>query len=128
DHIRWNPLGTGNVSAFGPMEAKIDPGPTPNTGKTIEDLKKDQDQFRASVFATGTLGAVNYVVRGMQELPGRKSIMLISDSFKLYEEDAMGFRATGRVLESLRRLVDAANRAAVVIHTLDARGLVYTGL
>src|SRR6478609_4591978 len=59
DHIRWNPLGTGNVSAFGPMEAKIDPGPTPNTGKTIEDLKKDQDQFRASVFATGTLGAVN---------------------------------------------------------------------
>src|SRR5262249_2955509 len=32
------------------------------------------------------------------------------------------------VLDSLHRLVDAANRASVVIYTLDARGLVYTGL
>ena len=28
----------------------------------------------------------------------------------------------------LRQLVDAANRASVVIYTMDARGLVYTGL
>ena len=129
DHIRWNPMGTGSVSAFAPMEAKVDLGPTPDTGTTLEEMKKGQDQFRASVFATGTLGAVNYVVRGMQELPGRKSIMLISDGFKLYEEDPHTHsREYGRVLDALRRLADAANRASVVVNTIDARGLAIVGL
>jgi VWFA-related protein len=131
DKIRWNPAGTGQVGAFAPMEGKVDtlPTPTPEAGdRTPEGIQKEQDSFRASIFATGTLGAINYVVRGMQELPGRKSIMLISDGFKLYDEDAEGFKESGRVLQALRQLVDAANRASVVIYTMDARGLVYTGL
>ena len=131
ERVRWNPIGTGKIGAFEPMEAKVDVGPTPEDvpgGRTIEEMRRDQDNFRASVFATGTLGAINYVVRGMQELPGRKSIMLISDGFKIYETDRDGFRDYGRVLEALRRLVDAANRASVVVYTMDARGLVYTGL
>ena len=131
DKIRWNPTGTGQIGVFAPMEAKPDLGPTPQPepgDPTPDRVQKDQDSFRASVFAAGTLGAINYVVRGMQELPGRKSIMLISDGFKLYEEDADGFKESGRVLQALRLLVDAANRASVVIYTMDARGLVYTGL
>jgi VWFA-related protein len=131
EKVRWNPVGTGNVSAFAPMEAKVDLGPTPTPQpgeRTAEGIQKEQDSFRASIFATGTLGAINYVVRGMQELPGRKSVMLISDGFKLYEDDAEGFKESGRVLQALRQLVDAANRASVVIYTMDARGLVYTGL
>lgn len=131
ERLRWNPAGTGNIGAFAPLEAKLptdgDTEPEPGE-RTADDAKKDFDTFRESVFATGTLGAVNYVVRGMQELPGRKSIMLISDGFKLYEEDANGFRESGRVMNALRRLVDAANRASVVIYTLDARGLAITGL
>lgn len=129
ERVRWNPIGTGNTGAFAAMEGKVDTGLPPDMQKAIDDDKKDFEQFRTSVFATGTLGAINYVVRGMQELPGRKSIMLISDGFKLYEEDHQtGTRDYGRVLDALRRLVDAANRASVVIYTLDARGLVYTGL
>ena len=128
EKIRWNPTGTGQIGAFAPMEAKVDLGPTPDTGRSLEEIRQDQDDFRASIFATGTLGAINYVIRGMQELPGRKSIMLISDGFKLYEEDEDGFKESGRVLQALRQLVDAANRASVVIYTMDARGLVYTGL
>ena len=129
ERVRWNPVGTGNIGAFAPMEGKVDTGLPPDLQKSIDDNKKDFDQFRTSVFATGTLGAINYVVRGMQELPGRKSIMLISDGFKLFEEDhETGTREYGRVLEALRRLVDAANRASVVIYSLDARGLAITGL
>jgi VWFA-related protein len=131
ERLRWNPAGTGNIGAFAPLEAKLptDDAAEPEPGeRTTEDTQKEFDSFRESVFATGTLGAVNYVVRGMQELPGRKSIMLISDGFKLYEEDADGFRESGRVMNALRRLVDAANRASVVIYTLDARGLAITGL
>jgi VWFA-related protein len=131
ERLRWNPAGTGNIGAFAPLEAKLpeedEPEPEPGE-RTLEGIKKEFDSFRESVFATGTLGAVNYVVRGMQELPGRKSIMLISDGFKLYDEDALGFKETGRVMNALRRLADAANRASVVIYTLDARGLAVTGL
>jgi hypothetical protein len=64
----------------------------------------------------------------MQDLPGRKSVMLLSDGFKLFTTDALGFRDSGRVMESLRRLVDQANRASVVVYTMDARGLQVTGL
>jgi len=131
ERLRWNPAGTGNIGAFAPLEAKLpNDFPTePEPGeRTPEGIQKEFDSFRESVFATGTLGAVNYVVRGMQELPGRKSIMLISDGFKLYQEDALGFKESGRVMNALRRLADAANRASVVIYTLDARGLAVTGL
>ena len=128
ERIRWNPMGTGQIGTFAAIEGKVDLGLPGSNQEDAEAAAKEQESTRTSIFAAGTLGAINYVVRGMQELPGRKSIMLISDGFKLYEEDRTGFKESGRVLEALRRLVDAANRAAVVIYTMDARGLVYTGL
>ncbi len=132
ERLRWNPHGSGNIGAFAPMEGKIDtgaPDAEPEPGeRTQEGIEREFNDFRESIFATGTLGAVNYVVRGMRELPGRKSIMLLSDGFMLFTVDGLGFRDSGRVMESLRRLVDLANRASVVIYTMDARGLQITGL
>lgn len=132
EKVRWNPAGAGNIGAFAPLEAKIDTGqpeaePQPGE-RTPEGMEREFNDFRESIFATGTLGAINYIVRGMQDLPGRKSVMLLSDGFKLFTVDATGFRESGRVLESLRRLADMANRASVVIYTMDARGLAITGL
>ena len=132
EKVRWNPIGTGGIGSFAPLEEKIDTGAPkdePEAGeRTVEGIQREFEEFRESLFATGTLGAINYVVRGMQDLPGRKSILLLSDGFKLYQEDALGFRESGRVMESLRRLVDMANRASVVIYTMDARGLEFTGM
>ncbi len=132
DKIKWNALGTGNIGAFAPLEAKIpdaEPTPTPEVGdRTAEGMEREFNDFRASVFATGSLGAVNYVVEGMSELPGRKSIMLLSDGFKMFTKDAEGFTDSGRVLDAIRLLVDKSNRASVVIYTVDPRGLQYTGL
>jgi len=121
EKVRWNSSGTGNIGAFAPLQARIDTGGEerePEAGeRTAEGIEREFDDFRESVFATGTLGAVNFVVRGMQDLPGRKSIMLLSDGFKLFTKDAGGTTDSGRVLQSLRRLVDQANRASVVIYT-----------
>ena len=132
EKVRWNPLGSGKIGAFSPLEAKIRSGiptATPKPGdQTTEEKDREFNEFRENVFATGTLGAVNYIVRGMRDLPGRKSIMLLSDGFRIYEKDASGSITTGRVLESLRHLVDQANRASVVIYTMDARGLQVAGL
>ena len=132
EKVRWNPAGNGKVGAFAPIESKPDNGQDQDTEAqpgdgSQDDAENELNDFRESVFATGTLGAVNYIVRGMQDLPGRKSILLLSDGFKLFSRTTDGFSESGRVLQSLRRLIDMANRASVVIYTMDARGLQVTG-
>ena len=130
ERVRWNPQGRGGVGAFAPIQADLVSQmreQLPN--QDLADMRRggeDIDRFREDLFAVGTLGAVNYVVRGMRELPGRKSILLMSDGIKIFNGDDPA-RST-RVLESLRRLTDLANRASVVIYTMDARGLQTLGL
>lgn len=132
ERIRWNPIGNGKIGAFAPLQPTDDDSLQPEEPaagtRTADGIQREQNDFRESLFATGTLGAVNYVVRGMQELPGRKSIMLLSEGFRLFSEDALGFRESGRVMANLEKLVDIANRASVVIYTMDARGLQWAGL
>lgn len=132
EKVRWNPIGNGKIGAFAPLEALPPTAQTSGEGEEEVTLQAGTDtefnNFRESVFATGTLGAINFIVRGMQDLPGRKSVMLLSDGFKLFTTDDSGFRESSRVLDSLRRLVDLANRSSVVIYTMDARGLQVAGL
>jgi hypothetical protein len=65
-------------------------------------------------------------VRGLRELPGRKAVLLISDGLKIFNssDPSRGIR----MLSRLRGLTDLANRASVVIYTMDARGLPVFGL
>lgn len=87
------------------------------------DLGLDET-LRTEVFVRGTLGVLNFVVRGLSELPGRKSIVLLSDGMPctLEESDAKG---TGnfRVRRAVQSLVDVANRSAVAIYSIDVRGV-----
>ena len=141
ERVRWNPMSRSGVSAFAPMEA-LPPGQD-NTGGdssnngsgnnngnrssgTDSGAGTDADEFRDEIFSVGTLGALNFVVRGMGELPGRKSVIMFSDGFTILDREDPAKRQ--RVLENLRRLVDLANRASVVVYTVDARGLPYLGL
>ena len=79
ERVKWNSLGRGGVSAFAPMEP-----PTPGKfGPDVDEKNEDLNRFREDVFAVGTLGAISYVVRGLKELPGRKSILLVSDGFRV---------------------------------------------
>ncbi|MBX7055046.1 MAG: VWA domain-containing protein [Pyrinomonadaceae bacterium] len=135
ERVKWNPIGNGGISAFAPIEPTFsemtaaaagdsadaeEAGNAANTQRAFED-------FQSSVFATGTLGALKFIVQGMSELPGRKSVILFSDGFKIFEQDEHGFTQGGRVAEFLQELVDVANRSSVVFYTIDARGLQYTG-
>jgi VWFA-related protein len=122
ERVKWNAIGRGGVSAFAPMQP---PTPGPN-GPAVDQAMKDFDEFREDVFAVGTLGALNYVVKGLKDLPGRKSILLVSDGFRIYKLDDPTKDFLAR--ERLRRLVDQANRASVVIYTMNATGLQTLGL
>jgi VWFA-related protein len=127
--VKWNPYGRGLIGAFGPLGSEplagLATGPDGVDRSTPAEAKRQTggeiDQFREDLFAVGTLGALNYIVRGLRELPGRKSVLLISDGIKIF--NASDPFSGSRVLTSLLRLTDLANRASVVIYTMDARGL-----
>lgn len=129
EKVKWNAMGSGGVSVFAP----IDPSATAPEESDEEELPtgdgESLDSFRTRVFATGTLGALRYVIKGMSELPGRKSVLLFSHGFRLIESDPDGNnRGTSVVFDYMKLLVDQANRASVTFYAIDPRGLQYTGL
>lgn len=158
DQIRWYSLGRGMIGVFTP----IGPDPLAQAADTLrssvegdraaanaariyrtsEAQKEEISQLREEAFAVGTLGAVKYVVSGLDKLPGRKSIVLLSDGIRLFtpikqssrsqtepgqpqlrKTNEPGRTPNTRILDALHRLTDAANRASVVVYTMDVRGL-----
>lgn len=115
--VKWYPGGREAATPFEPVEPPT-PGPK---GAEIDAKKKEQNQFRDDVFAVGTLGAIGHVVRGLRELPGRKSVLVISDGFNFYDVDDPA--RAGRTARRLQQLIDEAARASVVINTMNATGL-----
>ena len=136
EKVRWNSLGNGKIGAFEPIapspleqrKAEGDPGVSDEQIQAERNMERSRNDFRGSIFATGTLGALNFIIKGMKDLPGRKSVMLMSDGFKIFTQDQSGFREGAFILDPLRKLTDLANRSSVVIYTMDARGLQTTGL
>jgi VWFA-related protein len=110
DKVKYNGLSRVGVSSFAPLG-----GGESNTAF---------DESRAQIFSVGTLGAIRYVVEGLRDLPGRKSLILYSENMRLVYSD--GFDP--RTMDAVRRLVDEANRSSVVIYSIDPRGLQYYGL
>ncbi|MGA3042107.1 MAG: VWA domain-containing protein [Bryobacteraceae bacterium] len=122
DALHWNPY-VPAVRDFAPSfstaSAPSVPGQTPvnqagqSSGQTAEAFfSADKNPF----LAVGALGAINYILRALWEMPGRKSLVLFSDGMAL---DAWHPEA----LEALRSVVDSANRAGTVIYTMHALGL-----
>jgi VWFA-related protein len=127
EKVRFNLGGLRKGGLFNPIDSSGIPA---SNGRSEDDKAFDRElsEFRDSIFGSGTLGALNFIVRGMKDLPGRKSIMLLSDGFPLVIRDDRGMPQGSRILFQLRRLTDLANRASVVIYTLDAKGLEAPGL
>ncbi|MEK6335394.1 MAG: VWA domain-containing protein [Acidobacteriota bacterium] len=125
ERVRWFASGRGGIGAFAPLTGAM-PGVDDRGTDDPSIVHEDLDRFREDVLSVGTLGAIGYVVRGLRELPGRKSVLLVSDGFRLFDRNNLG--RTQRVLQALRLLTDQANRASVTIYTMDARGLQTLGL
>lgn len=117
EKTRYNMAGTGGIGAVDPIRPWVD------------NFESEVNEFRESVFVNGSISAINQIVGGMRELPGRKSVVLLSDGFQLFKRgvDRKG-PSNDVVLDSLKRLTDLANRSSVVIYTIDAKGLVAPGL
>jgi VWFA-related protein len=100
-------------------------------GKPSEKAKsrsQPPSEFRDTLLTVGTLGALGFVVRGLRELPGRKAVVLFSDGISIFNQNSEGQDRHERTFSALRLLIDQANRASVVIYSVDTRGLQPAGL
>jgi VWFA-related protein len=113
DKLTFNPQSRDMMAKLG-ADARIT-----NTDDPAQQQTNDFDNFNDTSSSLGTLGALNFVVRGLRELPGRKLVVFISDGFNMFGTSG----DDTQVVEEMKYLSDQANRASVVIYSLDAKGL-----
>jgi len=138
DGLRWNPNGRFGITYFDPYAKSSSWGDL--IGSALSDdsqsLDARYDSENSAISTVGTLGAINYIVGALSEMPGRKSIVLFSDGLQVSEagvgshahrlntqaaDDALDTNAD--VQRALRILTDRANQSGTVIYTMCATGL-----
>jgi VWFA-related protein len=130
EHLRWNYCSRVGIHVLRPVQPGADDG-DPVCG------------YR-SYFTT--LKSLRFIVDAMAYLPGRKSLVLLSDSVPIESQDQFAdrgvLRDVGIVQDDplnigpdsidysrlLQRIAEKAIRSSVVIYSVDTQGLQYTGL
>jgi VWFA-related protein len=145
ERVKFNSAGSGALAFFNPVDTSLTErmitvdsvgARTPVISLDVDPpafvadrdaSERNFNEFRENIFASGTLGALNFIVRGMRQLPGRKSVILLSDGLSLVTRDGSGRPEFSRIYAAMKHLVDFANRASVVFYTIHAPGLVVPG-
>ncbi|MEN6602190.1 MAG: VWA domain-containing protein [Bryobacteraceae bacterium] len=126
DRARWNGLGRADSDAVKEPDVDLETISQEMRGEIEKEILKNEN-LQHEMSSVGTVGALTWVVQGLQQMPGRKSVILLSDGFKMWIQEKTGpnefRRALDRLSNQLRNLTDLANRTGVAIHTIDARGL-----
>lgn len=121
--IVWYP-NRGCLTAGGPVFAPVRDDVLTETEREIKEAAEDASRDIQSV---SVINVLNYIVRGLGRVGGRKVVFLLSDGIPLRtrSDKSLGTHSV-RTEAALRGLTDAANRAAVVFNTIDTRGLLNT--
>src|SRR5262245_31062981 len=123
EKLIWNPLSRDMMPTFADTSGadEIDAAQAEQQAEQQAAADSFEDLWETS-FTTGTLGATSFVVRSLRNFPGRKSVILLSDGFRINSRNNND-NSTHQVLQSLDNLVEQANRSSVVIYSIDAKGL-----
>src|SRR5262245_24386617 len=123
EKLVWNPLSRDMMPSFADTSGADEMDAAQADQQAEQQAVADSfDDFQETSFTTGTLGATGFVVRSLHNFPGRKSVILLSDGFRINSKNNND-NSTQQVLQSLENLVEQANRSSVVIYSIDAKGL-----
>jgi VWFA-related protein len=129
DHLKWNPCSRAGFSIFRPAERAC-----------------SEQSYGA------TISALRFVVRGMSDLPGRKSMVVLSDSMPIDQQenetvttprsvfapqptadaDLRGLTnndsldLSNNFQQAIQSIAELAIRGSVVIYAIDTRGVIDT--
>ncbi len=143
DQIRYRNInGTDSLAPISANAAEEDPDAT--IAQMALQQRLSEEVFlrnRQDLLTAGMLSTAGFIVRGLREMPGRKSMVIFSESIQLNDApqtlynptaDPMRPGAMGgprdRTLKAIQGLVDLANRSGVTFYTVDPRGLQFLGL
>lgn len=125
DHLRWNPCSRMGVSVF------------PRYGQALTGFDWEQ----CNPFDDGTKRALHFILDALAKLPGRKSMILMSDDMPIRKDEQQtdeSFVSTSSTVpigpesinrgSALRKIAEKAIRSSVVIYSVDTQGLQVTGL
>lgn len=116
ENIRWLPRGRGNISAFD----SISPTENQMTDVFTREMMQDMQAFRAESMAIGTIGTLTQVLRNLISKPGRKSVVLFSENFRILDYNK---QRSELLLKKMRQLADYSNRASAIVYTVDTSGV-----
>src|SRR5215207_813516 len=115
ERVRWYPQGRGGLSATPTLNE-------PTVGSDFRDTAQaanEAEESRAGINSVGTFSTVGAIVQGLARMPGRKSLVLVSEAFRLFSAQGRNIQ----LINAMSRLVNQANEASVSIYTVDASGL-----
>jgi VWFA-related protein len=158
--LKWNPCSRVGIRPLAPVRsltagqppegqlnsrlpADTSPGSNQVSRATVGN-ESNQCSVGNTVF--DSVRALRFILKGMRELPGRKSMMVISDNLPLYQQERapsdFGFKRPVRenaniidvwtqatsYADGFHSLAELAIRASVVIYGISSQGLETTGI
>jgi VWFA-related protein len=141
ERVRWNPCSRRGIHITTPIKRDLMSISSKSMGLgDVSYVPAETPAICAMSAIPATLNAVRSVVEGMRELPGRKSLVLFTDSLPIMDQQSdseagqsLGVAPSDQKLSArdnnksytapLQRIAELAIRASVVIYGVDTRGL-----
>jgi VWFA-related protein len=119
-----NPAQDRFTSTPTPSGAPADGGESNNNFEELglTNQSDPNDEFQRLYRGLMSLTTANFVINSLKEIPGRKSLVIVSGGIPIFETANNG-SAFSNLSYLLNQLSDNAVRAGVVINTMDPRGL-----
>jgi VWFA-related protein len=117
DRLQWNVCSRMGVSVF------------PRYGQALTGFDWEQ----CNPFDDSTKRALHFILDALAKLPGRKSMIFMSDDLPIQRDEEQGSSVPSGPESlnrggALRKIVEKAIRSSVVIYSVDTQGLQVTGL
>jgi VWFA-related protein len=149
ERLRWNPLGAAGLDALAsvgqnpqditerfsvegdavanaqspdkPVHSILLRENVSDKKRTDFEVAQNANESEVGIYQQASLATTKYIISGMNQLPGRKVMMLFSDGMRIGSESNKS--RTSSVYGFLQDVVDYANRSSVVVYTFDTKGL-----
>jgi VWFA-related protein len=109
------------LNAFDTLDSKALADPDFDPADGVVSSSRDEGDTNKMLRAYMSLGTASFLIDGMKQLPGRKSMILVSSGLPILSANSGNSSAS--MSDFLNTLVDKATRAGVAINTIDIRGL-----
>ena len=122
DSIKWNPRATAGADAESPASG-IRNTDSLGVGPAAARSNQELAELAGDMLAFGSVAAMEWALRGVRSIPGRKSVIVVTEGIPLKIISPFGGTKPTRVFPRFQRLVADAHRAGVVFYTIHPGGL-----